>query len=298
MYELNIDQIKKLWILDLIIQTKSIKQTALMIKVTPSAISQTLSSLEKMVGKPLIVRNKNSFEPTIHAKNILELVRPAFEIFDQLKSINSESVPNLSWVHLGTYESIAIDLLPEFIKIFREKLPKAKLKISVARTSQLLTQVRKGELCAAIISENDELEKFYQIEIGIDRLGFYVSKKHSIAHLGWGAVEKYGFGCISFNKVGLPRYFKKYLSQFEKLRPNVVSESFETLRAAASQGVIASILPHRVAMRSEDLIEIHPKVNLKQTGEHKILLVSQLSCDRIENDFIAAEARRVLFKSV
>lgn len=55
--ELNVDQIKKLWILDLIIQAGSLKSAAQMAKVTPSAVSQALSSLEKNVGKPLVIRD-------------------------------------------------------------------------------------------------------------------------------------------------------------------------------------------------------------------------------------------------
>ncbi|MGL1664064.1 LysR family transcriptional regulator, partial [Vibrio parahaemolyticus] len=44
--DLNVDQIKKLWILDLIIQTGSFKGAAARARISPSAISQSLSALE------------------------------------------------------------------------------------------------------------------------------------------------------------------------------------------------------------------------------------------------------------
>src|SRR5258708_2656717 len=79
--DLNVDQIKKLWVLDLIIQSGSLRKAALQAKVSPSAISQTLSALERSFGKPLLVRNKGEVTPTQDALSILNVVRPAFDAF-------------------------------------------------------------------------------------------------------------------------------------------------------------------------------------------------------------------------
>ena len=62
--DLNVDQIKKLWVLDLIIQSGSLRKAALQAKVSPSAVSQTLSSLERSIGRPLLVRSKGGVTPT------------------------------------------------------------------------------------------------------------------------------------------------------------------------------------------------------------------------------------------
>ena len=292
--DLNVDQIKKLWILDLIIQTGSFKSAALHAKVTPSAISQTLAALEKNFGKSLLIRDRNSITPTQDALNILSIVRPAFAAFDQLKDMNNLPIPEVTWINFGTYESIAIDILPGLIHTLRNKLPKARLGLRVARTSQLLTMVRKGELCSALVTEVEGLEKFYQNVVYTDRLGLYVSKAHPIAGYGWSAIEKFGLGSLSAGKEGSPRYFSNYMKQLDVSKPLVVCESFETLRAAASAGSIVSALPHRVAQRKDDLIELTPPKKLKAQGEHRLIVVSQLSCDRAETDFISAETERLL----
>ena len=294
--DLNVDQIKKLWILDLIIQTGSLKQAALQAKVTPSAISQTLTALEASIGKPLLVRDRNSITPTQEALNILSLIRPAFEAFEKLKDFNNYKAPEISWINFGTYESVAIDILPGLIHTFREKLPKTKLGLRIARTNQLLTMIRKGELCSALITENDELDRFYKKEVYTDCLGLYVAAKQPIAQLGWKAIEKFGVGSLSSSKDGLPLYFSKYIKQLESIKPTILSESFETLRSAAVAGVIVSVLPKRVADRLDDLIELEVPKSFKEKGQHKLFVVSQLSCDRQEADFLAHESERLLNK--
>lgn len=292
--DLNVDQIKKLWILDLIIQTGSLKAAALQAKITPSAVSQTITTLEKSIGKPLLIRNRQNIKPTPAALNILSVVRPAFEAFEKLKDLSGVSAPALTWVNFGTYESIAVDLLPRLLDIFREKLPKTRLGLRVARTQQLITMVRKGELCSALITETDNLEKFHQKTLFNDRLGFYTAKDSPLLQSGWEAIAHYGYGSLAASTDGLPRYFVKFIKQYNLPKPFFYSDSFETLRATAAAGNLIAVLPERVARRNEDLVEILPPSKPKYSGEHKLILISQPSCDREEFDFIAFETEKIL----
>ena len=296
--DINVDRIKKLWILDLVIQQGSLKKASLVARVSPSAISQTLTSLENSYGRPLLVREKGSVTPTQDALSLLEIVRPAFDVFERLKDMSTQSVPEISWLNFGTYESIAIDLLPGLIHSLKHKLPNMRLGLRVSRTSSLLTMVRKGELCSALIAQVDDLSRFYVKDVAQDKLGLFVSKNHPIANMGARAIEEYGLGSLTQAKDGLPLYFTKFMKQFSLGRPNILSDSFETLRAGAAAGSIVSVLPHRVAARDNELLDISLLVSkskkLKEEGTHSICVVSQVSCDREETDFIAEEATRLL----
>lgn len=292
--DLNVDQIRKLWILELIIQSGSLKGAATRAKVSPSAVSQSLTALERNVGKPLIIRDRGSITPTQDALAILEVVRPAFEAFHRLNDLGSHPVPQMSWLNFGTYESLAVEILPSLIHRLREKLPNLKLGLRISRTNQLLTMVRKGELCSAIVTEVDDLDRFYKVEVCEDRLGVYVSNRHSIAKEGWKAVQKYGFGSLAPGKDGLPRYYQKFVRKLEPAKAMVLSESFETLRAATAGGAIASVLPTGVAERNDDLLEITPLNVDRKLGAHKIFVVSQSNCDVDEANFLAEEARGLL----
>jgi DNA-binding transcriptional LysR family regulator len=293
--DLNVDQIKKLWVLDLIIRSGSLRKAALQAKVSPSAVSQTLSTLERSIGKPLLVRNKGEVAPTQDAIAILEVVRPAFEAFERLRDLSQMSPPQLTWLNFGTYESIAVDILPGLIHRLRTVMPHLRLGLKISRTANLLSMVRKGELCSALITEVDDLGRFYAKEVYVDQLGFFVSKRHPISQLGWRAVREFGVGSLSPGKDGLPRYFTRFLKQLGGIRPSVQSESFESLRSAAAAGVLVSVLPYRVAHRHDDLLEIFPQGSKKtEQGKHRILVVSQANCDIEEVDFLALETGRIL----
>ena len=294
--DLNVDQIRKLWILDLILQCGSLKKAALQAKVSPSAISQCLTSLENSMGKRLLVRERGTIVPTPAALAVLDIVRPAFAIFDRLRTLNHAPTPKMSWLNFGTYESIAIDILPRLIHSLREKMPGLKLNLRIGRTPSLLTMVRKGELCAALVTETDNLERFHVREVSEDRLGLFVSNRHPIQEVGWKAIADYGIGSLAPAKDGLPRYFTKYLRQVDPIRPFILSDSFEALRAAAVGGTLVAVLPHRVAKRANELCELSPpKLKaFKETGRHRICIVSQANCDPEEVEFLAAEASRLL----
>jgi DNA-binding transcriptional LysR family regulator len=295
--DLNVDQIKKLWILDLIIQSGSLKGAAARAKVSPSAISQSLTALEKNVGKPLLIRDKGSVAPTQDALDILDVVRPAFEAFDRLSELGSQPVPQMAWLNFGTYESIAVDILPGLVHYLREKMPNLRLGIRINRTAQLLTMVRKGELCSAIITEVDDLDRFFSVPIYEDRLGVYASAQHYAGQSGEKIMHKIGVGSLSSGKDGLPRYYARFMKRLGTVKPSVLSESFETLRVATSSGAISAILPHRVAMRSNDLVEITPEGSPKENGSHKIFVVSKSNCDEEEAVFLARESKRLLERS-
>jgi DNA-binding transcriptional LysR family regulator len=116
--------------------------------------------------------------------------------------------------------------------------------------------------------------------------------------LGWSAIEHYGWGSLAPGKSGLPRYFVNFIKRNGLSKPTVLSDSFETLRAAAAAGTIVSVLPHRVAKRLNDLVELQYKDSHSRSnpdaGKHRIVVASQLNCNREETDFLALETQRVL----
>ena len=170
-----IDQLKKLWILDTLVEQGSFAKAAIQAKVTRSAISQTISQLEKAHSKILLIREKGSIKPTPYCLEILAKVRPLLQSLETLKINQPKDVPQMSWLDIGTYESLAVTLLPPLTDILQQKCPGIKLTVKVARSGKLSTMVRRGELCMALIIENDLMEGLTVIPVGEDRLGFFVS---------------------------------------------------------------------------------------------------------------------------
>lgn len=294
--EFNIEQIKKLWTLDRIVAAGSLKKAALNARVSPSAISQSLSSLEKSVGKKLLVRERGSITPTQDALVLLQSVRPAFEIFEKLNQV--KPVPQISWMNFGTYESIAIDILPGLIHELKSRLPNIRLNLRISRSSLLMSLVRKGELCTAVITQMDDLGDFYVKELARDRMGVFVSSRLSGAQTQWRSVVKLGFGVLSPGGAGYPRYMSKFMARLDIGKPLLVSDSFESLRMAAASGSIAAVLPVRVGRRHSDLVEVPaPKGRSSEMGEHKICLISERQCDPAEAEFLAEVLGKIIGRS-
>lgn len=293
----GIEHAKKLWILEQVLETGSFRAAALKAKVSTPAISQALSNLERLVGKPLIIRKEGKIFPTDTAEHLLATAKPAIQALRDLTiRMESSDVPQLAWISFGAYESLAIDLLPKLTERLKSKLPKLKLTVRIANNGALATMVRNGELCAAVVEENDGLGRLLSIPIAQDRLGFYVSVQASPSELKWDPTR--AIGTLSSGPDGYARYYTKFIHAAfgANFKPSVVSDSYEALRSSAVYGSCVAILPSRVANRRPgELVEITPPEMLQASiGSHQILLISQPNCDQDEIRFLTSEIKTLI----
>src|SRR5271163_4314664 len=97
----GVEHAKKLWILEQVLETGSFRAAALRAKVSTPAISQALSNLERLVGKPLVIRKDGKILPTETAENLLSTARPAIQALRDLTiRLEDSDAPNISWISL------------------------------------------------------------------------------------------------------------------------------------------------------------------------------------------------------
>lgn len=291
------DEIKKVMIAKTIVDNGSIQKAAKILKVTPSAVSQSLTALEKKLGAPLFVRTKGKITPTAHCLALLEKTQPVFSAIDSLFSDEEQSL-EIATLDLGTYESLAHSFLPKFIDKIRSAHPKVKLNIIVKRTAEVIKRLRSGELCTAIVVESDNLQGINCIEIAQEELGIYVAKKYAEKISESNFIKNLGFGILSLSTDGMPSYMGKFLKQLGH-KPKVIltSDSFEVLSLAAKEGILCAVLPKRVAQRNrEELVEVKEIEGkpLNYSGRHKIFLISLDKCDQEEARYLADLAKQCL----
>ena len=85
----------------------------------------------------------------------------------------------------------------------------------------------------------------------------------------WANLPSQRIGTLSPGEDGHPRYFRNFLRRTvgSRFKPAIVSDSFETLRAAAVHGGVVSILPVRVARRDpSELVEVVPPGGIDRDG--------------------------------
>lgn len=288
----GIEHVKKLWILLQVVETGSFRKAALRAKISAPAVSQAIGALEQIVGKKLLFRSDKGVKPTPEGLAIVNEAAPAIRKLWELSALNSQSAPKISWISFGTYESLAVDLLPRLVTHFREKIPNTKVTLRVARTATLATMVRKGELCAALVSESDCFGGLTIIPVGEDRLGFFASASHKSLPKNITELQTRPIGFLSPGTDGLPLYFKKFIQATvgEKIKSAVVSDSFEALRATACGSETICLLPSRVAARNPgELVEIKLDLPAKALGVHKLFLIAEPKCDLEELKFLETE---------
>ena len=289
-----VDNIRKLWLLQLIVDSGSFREAAIRAKVTQSALSQTVSQLETLTGSVLLRRDRGSVEPTLQCQELLVRVQPVLNAVEQVAHSEHEGAPN-TLLNLGAYESFSYRFIPELIRRLQLKSPAIRLKLRVAKSGVLATLVRKGDLSLAVIRELDDMPRLDVIEISNDRIGFWASPTHPVVGLGWDGIPKFEIGTLSPDTDGHPRYHTRLLEAAKlKKMPTFVCDSFESLRAAAQKGVLIAVLPESLASSDgPPLVEIRSP-HSKLLGNHKIVLISRPGGDLREKEFITSELKDVV----
>lgn len=292
--EPDFTQLKKLWTLKQVVELGSLKRAADRSKVSISAVSQSLTSLEKTLGRKLLVRQNRKLVPSQYCLDLLSQVEPAFTIFSSLEqdSICAMKTPKMSWLDFGTSECLAGSLLPELTKALRLKLPKLKLTLRVDSCDSLIKLVRENKLCMAVITEQETPSGLSVFTLFEERLGLYCSSEFSVRD-----GSKLDVATLIPPLKGHPYYYSKFLKAISpSLRPGLNSDNLDSLYRIAADGIMAAVLPERYAMKTPGVLkEIRLPAHDKSPtlGRYKISMISQKNCDPEEDAFLLSEIKNI-----
>jgi DNA-binding transcriptional LysR family regulator len=123
--------------------------------IAQSTVSETLLSLERLIGAPVTVRRAGReamLTPTAqamlpHAKALISLSEAALG----LSAEHSQTT-----IRLGTVESISSFVLPEPLSNFKLMWPNVDVRITIGLCEELRKRVRRSELDAALTIEGTE----------------------------------------------------------------------------------------------------------------------------------------------
>lgn len=123
---------KKLNAFLLIVKYKNFSRAAEQLNYTPSALSHIADSLEAELGVKLFNRTRKGVEITpegeLLCKKFLSLKKAETDLFE---TANKLSAQNQKTLKIGTYSSIALQVLPKLIKEFKQIMPNVKIEILV-----------------------------------------------------------------------------------------------------------------------------------------------------------------------
>jgi molybdate transport repressor ModE-like protein len=128
---------------------RSISAAARELGLAQSTISETLLSLERVIGAPVMLRRPGKEAIlTSAAETLLPHARSL--IAASVGAVASVSADNRGAIRLGAVESISSYLLPTALRQFRARWPSVEVQINIGLCDELRRRVLRAELEAAL----------------------------------------------------------------------------------------------------------------------------------------------------
>lgn len=145
--------IRQLRTLVAIADAKTFSAAAEMVHVTHAAVSQQMQSLEADLGVTLFDRRTRTPELTPVAHQIVAKARQLIFDYDHLVPSDPAEVELRGVIRLGALPTTLTGLTPQAMAIVKSQHPGVGLHIRPGLTSDLLADIDRGELDAAIVTK-------------------------------------------------------------------------------------------------------------------------------------------------
>jgi DNA-binding transcriptional LysR family regulator len=164
--------------------TQSLTKTAEEMFISPSALSQHLSKLEKELGAPLFKRVKGAWPLTEAGKTYVEAARDIVQRFKRMeKDINDIVTCESGVISIGISSNKSSRMFAGVFPRFNERYPNIKIKLSEGRTREINMLAEKGLLDMIFSTTGIEFPSLSYQTLLHERFVLSVPKTHRLAHL-------------------------------------------------------------------------------------------------------------------
>ena len=242
-------------------KTGTMMEASTELRITQSAVSKRISTLERYYNRKLIQKKGRRVELTQHGQRLVDKISPLLSelrdlFIDEITSARGELI-------LGVSDAILSSWGPEVFHEVREEMPEVNFVFHTHRTPVVLDRIRSGEFMVGICTGSDALDKDLQSEVlkyeemviipsGLEPLSF--PKKGELSVI---SIEDYSGAWRSFQ------------DEVQKLRikREVSLESFFSVAQMAIAGFGHGLVPLGVAQT----LKVPPDViiNLSDKGLHR-----------------------------
>lgn len=230
--------------------------------VTQPAVSKQIAELEKIVGVPVVTRDRNRLYLTPigtrladHARQMLgQLDRAAFDIEAMTSGVSGS-------VSIGVVSSVAPALLPGAIALFKRSTPQASVSVSEGHFVELLPQLEAGalDLVIARIWQPQELVGIDQMALFSEPVVVVAGRNHPLAQAGdvsWADVAHYPWILPHANSVARQAVDALFAANGQSPPVNTISSlslalNLELLRVMPALGLLPQRLAQAQAARGD-----------------------------------------------
>ncbi|MFO1475690.1 MAG: LysR family transcriptional regulator [Verrucomicrobiota bacterium] len=177
-------QIESLKVFCDLAETESFTKAAQINNVTQSAVSQQISSLERLFKSLLIERSKKKFRLTREGQVLYDFSKQIIQTYDVLHSKLQEIKDIISGtIRLATIYSIGLHDLPPYIKKFLKDYPTVNVHVEYRRANQVYEDVLGNVVDMGLVAYPSRDAKLEIIPLHKDPLVMICHPQHPFAKL-------------------------------------------------------------------------------------------------------------------
>jgi len=165
-------------------ETESFTKTAQINGVSQSAVSQTISALEKHFQSRLIERSKKNFRLTAEGDHVYTHSKQIIETYDAIHSSIQEIQHVVSGeIRVATVYSIGLHDLPPYIKHFMRDYPDVKIHVEYLRANQVYAAVLGNTVDVGLVAYPVHGAKWETVPLRKEPLVLACHPQHRFAKL-------------------------------------------------------------------------------------------------------------------
>src|SRR6478752_8236983 len=175
-------QIESLKVFCDLTETESFTKAAQINGVTQSAVSQTISSLERQFKSLLIERSKKNFRLTAEGEVLYEYSKHILQTYDALHSKLQEIKEIISGnIRVATIYSIGLHVLPPYLKKFLKSYPTVNVHVEYRRANQVYEDVLGNVVDLGLVAYPTKDNKLEMVALRKDPLVLICHPQHPFA---------------------------------------------------------------------------------------------------------------------
>lgn len=246
---------KRLRIFVKVVRLKSIRKAADALGIAASSVSRQIALLEQSVGARLFERSKDGVIPTHAGDLVTEYARNVLLDYDRLRvDIDDFNGGGKALVRLAVVESVVMSGPSAAISIFHRKFPQVRFNVKLMTAVEVVAQIKRGESDIGITFGLGFDEDVLVSHSTADSL---VMVCHRDTAPKAGTVTLKELSALPLVLPAMEFRMRRILDSAARqqrisLRPLMISNSFEALRAFALAGYGATVLPARALIGKDN----------------------------------------------
>jgi len=240
-------QIESLKVFCDLAETESFTKAAQINSVTQSAVSQTISALERQFNSLLIERSKKNFRLTPEGGVLYEHCKKILQTYDSLRSRLQEIEDVVSGsIRVATIYSIGLHVLPPYVKKFLKTYPAINVQVEYRHANQVIEDVATNVVDLGLVAYPSRDSRLEIVPLRKDRMVLIAAPDHPLAkEQSLKIKDLSGVKFISFERdiptrKALDKIFKDHDVTVEHV---MELDNVETLKRAVEIGSGVAIVP-------------------------------------------------------